>query len=496
MNPNLPPKTQAGKEGYPSGQNSKPEIDGSRYKWLSLAAVGLGVLMATIDISIVNVSLPTLVKTLRTDFPTIQWVILSYILVITSTMLSMARLGDMVGKKRIYQLGLTVFTIGSFLCGLSPTVYWLIGFRALQGCGAVMVQSLGIALVTEAFPAQERGRALGVMGGIVSVGLALGPPIGGLIIGLASWHWIFLINIPIGILAIGATGLFIPSLETKRGDQRFDVPGGLVLLATIIAYALGMTIGQHLGFRNAQVLLLLSGAGLGLGLFILVEKKSSQPMLSPALFQNILFSINLIMGWLVFIVLGGTFTLPFYLELVKGLPTEKVGLLMMVIPLSMGLISIIAGTLSDRFGPRGISLLGLLLLVAGCLSIAGLKVETTAVGYILHLLPFGLGLGLFQAPNNSAVMGGAPREHLGVASGLLALSRTMGHTTGIPLAGVLFTTGMMASGRVRSAADLSQAPPQDLVNGLAVTFHTTALMITIATALAALAFWLDRRRPT
>jgi len=493
----LHPLDPAGNEySHPSDSNHNPGLDGTRYKWLSLAAVGLGVLMATIDISIVNVSLPTLVQALRTDFPTIQWVILSYVLVITSTMLSMARLGDMVGKKRIYQLGLTVFTLGSFLCGLSPSVGWLIGFRALQGCGAVMVQSLGIALVTEAFPAQERGRALGVMGGIVSVGLALGPPIGGLIIGLASWHWIFLINIPIGILAIGATGLFIPSLETKRGDQRFDLPGGLVLLATIIAYALGMTIGQHLGFRNTQVLLLLSGAVLGLGLFILVEKNSSQPMLSPALFKNVLFSINLIMGWLVFIVLGGTFTLPFYLELVKGFPTVKVGLLMMVVPLSMGLISLAAGALSDRFGPRGISLLGLLLLVAGCLSIAGLKVETTAVGYILHLLPLGLGLGLFLAPNNSAVMGGAPKEHLGVASGLLALSRTLGHTTGIPLAGVLFTTGMMASGRVPSAADLSQAPPQDLVNGLAATFHTTALMITIATALAALAFWLDRRRPT
>ncbi len=481
---------------YSLDKNNKPEIAGPRYKWLSLAAVGLGVLMATIDISIVNVSLPTLVQTFRTDFPTIQWVILSYVLVITSTMLSMARLGDMVGKKKIYLSGLLIFILGSFLCGLSPSVYWLIGFRALQGCGAVMIQSLGAALVTEAFPARERGRALGVIGGIVSVGLALGPPIGGLIIGLASWRWIFLINIPIGFLAFGATGLFIPPLKPKKEALRFDVPGGLVLLATIIAYSLGMTMGQHLGFGNAQVLLLLSGAGLGLGLFTLVEKKSSQPMLSPTLFKNILFSINLLMGWLVFIVLGGTFILPFYLELVKGYPTEKVGLLMMVVPLSMGLISLAAGSLSDRFGPRGITLAGLLLLIVGCLSIAGLRVETTVWGYIFHLLPLGLGLGLFLAPNNSAVMGGAPQEHLGVASGLLALSRTMGHTTGIPLAGVLFTAGMMASGRVRSAADLTQAPPQDLVNGLAATFHTTALMITIATALAVLAFWLDRRRPS
>ena len=261
---------------YALDKNNEPEIAGPRYKWLSLAAVGLGVLMATIDISIVNVSLPTLVQAFRTDFPTIQWVILSYVLVITSTMLSMARLGDMVGKKKIYLLGLLIFILGSFLCGLSPSVYWLIGFRALQGCGAVMIQSLGAALVTEAFPARERGRALGVIGGIVSVGLALGPPVGGLIIGLASWRWIFLINIPIGFLAFGATGLFIPPLKPKREALRFDVLGGLVLLATVIAYSLGMTMGQHLGFRNAHVLLLLSGAGLGLGLFTLVEKKSSR----------------------------------------------------------------------------------------------------------------------------------------------------------------------------------------------------------------------------
>jgi EmrB/QacA subfamily drug resistance transporter len=477
-----------------SSQSPNSTLNSPSHKWLSLAAVGLGVLMATIDISIVNVSLPTLVQSLRTDFPTIQWVILSYVLVISSTMLIMARLGDLVGKKRIYLLGLSVFTFGSFLCGLAPTVYWLIGFRALQGCGAVMVQSLGIALVTQAFPDRERGRALGVMGGIVSVGLALGPPVGGLIIGLISWHWIFLINIPIGLLAILATALFIPALSPNRGRRRFDVPGGLILLATISSYALAMTMGQHLGFRETWVLSLLAGAGIGLGLFIFVEKKSTQPMLNPLLFRNILFAINLLMGWLVFIVLGGTFTLPFYLELVKGLPTEKVGLLMMVLPVAMGVVSIFAGNLSDRFGPRGISLLGLLLLVTGCLSISSLNVDTSIGGYLLRLLPFGLGMGLFQAPNNSAVMGAAPKEHLGVASGLLALSRTLGHTTGIPLAGVLFTAGMTASGRIHSTADLIQAPTRDLVNGLAATFHTTALLLAAATALAALAYWLDRRR--
>jgi EmrB/QacA subfamily drug resistance transporter len=478
----------------PPDQTQQPTLASAPKKWFSLAAVGLGVLMATIDISIVNVSLPTLVQALRTDFPTIQWVILSYVLVISSTMLIMARLGDLVGKKRVYLLGLGVFTGGSFLCGLAPTVYWLIGFRALQGCGAVMIQSLGLALVTEAFPARERGRALGVMGGIVSVGLALGPPVGGMIIGMTSWQWIFLINIPIGLLALIATALFIPALSPLREKSRFDVPGGLILLSVIAAYALAMTMGQYLGFREIRVMTLLTGAGIGLGLFIFLEIKSAQPMLNPQLFRNILFSINLLMGWLVFIVLGGTFTLPFYLELVKGLPTEQVGLLMMVLPVAMGVVSIFAGNLSDRFGPRGISLLGLLLLIGGCLSISTLDTDTTLIGYLLRLLPFGLGMGLFQAPNNSAVMGVAPREHLGVASGLLALSRTLGHTTGIPLAGVLFTAGMTASGRVRSAADLAQAPARDLVNGLTATFQTTALIMAAAIALAVLAWRLDRGR--
>jgi MFS family permease len=206
--------------------------------------------------------------------------------------------------------------------------------------------------------------------------LALGPPLGGMIIGLVSWHWIFLINIPIGLLAIVATSLFIPALLPQRGTPRFDVPGGLILLATISAYALAMTMGQHLGFRESRVLTLLTGAGLGLGLFIFVEIKSDRPMVNPQLFRNILFSINLLMGWLVFIVLGGTFTLPFYLELVQGYPTMKVGLLMMVLPVSMGLISIFAGVLSDRLGPRGISLGGLLMMVVGCLAIGTLEVST------------------------------------------------------------------------------------------------------------------------
>ena len=262
------------KTAYPLDKNHKPEINGPRYKWLSLAAVGLGVLMATIDISIVNVSLPTLVQALRTDFPTIQWVILSYVLVITSTMLSMARLGDMVGKKKIYLLGLTHLHPGILFMRVVSQRLLADRFSGTARLRGRHDSIPGAALVTEAFPARERGRALGVIGGIVSVGLALGPPIGGLIIGLASWHWIFLINIPIGFLAFGATGLFIPSLETKRESAPLRRSGRTGLVGHRHRLFPGHDHGPTSGLQECpRFFLLLSGAGLGLGLFTPRGKK-------------------------------------------------------------------------------------------------------------------------------------------------------------------------------------------------------------------------------
>ncbi|MBF0475781.1 MAG: MFS transporter, partial [Deltaproteobacteria bacterium] len=197
--------------------DSRPDMSlaPAPHKWGAFCAVGLGVLMATLDMGIVNVALPTLIRQLHTDFATIQWVILSYVLVITSLMLGVGRLGDILGRKKIYTTGLAIFTSGSLLCGLAPSVGWLIAFRSLQGLGAVMMQSLGGAIVVEAFPSSERGRALGAMGGVVSVGLALGPALGGVIIGMAGWRAVFLVNVPIGIIAGLAAFRFVPSLVSR-----------------------------------------------------------------------------------------------------------------------------------------------------------------------------------------------------------------------------------------------------------------------------------------
>jgi EmrB/QacA subfamily drug resistance transporter len=483
-------------------------------KWWAMLGIGMGVFMSTLDGGIVNIALPTLQRQFDTTLATVQWVAVSYLLVVTASMLSVARLGDMFGKKRFYLVGLVLFTVGSLLCGLAPDVGWLIAFRALQGSGAVMMMALGSAIITEVFPASERGRALGISGAIVSVGIALGPTVGGVLIGTVGWRVVFLINVPVGIATVLVVSRVVPPSVRGEAGQRFDLLGALVMLGALVCYTLGMTRGQDAGFGDLPVLALLAGAVIGLAAFVYIETHVKQPMIDLALFQNVLLGVNLLMAFLVFIVLSGLFIFPFFLELVKGYPTEQVGLFVAVVPVSMGLVSPVSGALSDRFGSRLISIVGLLIIVAACLLIGTLHHDVTPLGYVARLAPLGVGIGIFQSPNNSAIMGTASRERLGVASGLMALSRTLGQTTGIPLIGVLFTTLVMNWGngfasavsvaggqyapamvlhRFAAGGGVTAAPAGALVFGTTNTFRIAALVILLAAGLAVYAWRFDRR---
>ena len=463
-------------------------------KWLAITGIGLGVFMATLDSSIVNISLPTLVESFHTNLATIEWVILSYTLVLTSLMLGAARLGDMFDKKKLYLGGLTVFVLGSFLCGLAPSAHWLIGFRALQGLGATFMQALGGAIVTEIFPSSERGRALGVMGSTVSVGIAVGPPLGGLLIGLLGWRSVFWVNVPVGLFTWLIIRRFVPPGVVHRRGQRFDAAGALILFFTMGAYALGMTLGQDQGFGNLAVLLLLGFTLLGLITFILVERRAPHPMVDLSMFRNPLISANLLMAFLVFIVLSAGFIFPFLLQNVLGYSTEMVGILMMANPIAMGLVAPLAGSLSDRFGSRVISLVGLVILMGGCLGMSTLHPGVTPLGIVLRLIPLGIGMGVFQSPNNSAIMGAAPRDRLGVASGLVSLSRTLGSTTGLPLIGSIFTAQVLAFGNFPPGFDITAAPPPALISGVVNTYLTAVFFILASLGLAVFAWQFDRRQ--
>jgi len=459
-----------------------------------MLVIGLGIFMGTLDMSSVNVSLPTLVAELETDFPTIQWVILGYVLVITSMMLGAARLGDMYVKKKLYNQGLVMFTLGSLLCGLAPGVGWLIAFRILQGTGSVVMQALGSAIIVEVFPASERGRAMGMIGSIVSVGIASGPAIGGMIIGWLGWRWVFLVKAPIGLVTLMASITFLPFIQPVRKGERFDVAGAILLLGTLVCFALGMTMGQNRGFGDDLVRVLLPMSVTGVLAFVVLEGRVRQPMVDPELFRNTQFTLNLLMGLVSFSVMGGMFILPFYLQLVKEYPTFQVGLMMMASPVAMGLVAPLAGSIADRFGTRAISVVGLSVIIIGCYSVSTLETDTSVAGYLLRVLIVGMGMGLFQSPNNSAIMGAAPPERLGVASGLMALARNLGTTIGIPMMGAVCTTAVMASAQLPRLTDIAGAPAPALVSGIAGTFRVAAVVLLVSSTLYVIALWIGWRR--
>jgi EmrB/QacA subfamily drug resistance transporter len=468
-------------------------------KWGALLAIGLGIFMGTLEMSVVNISLPTLVEQLHTKFVTVQWVVLSYALVVTSTMLGASRLGDMYEKKKIYNGGLVVFTIGSLLCGLSPNIEWLIAFRVIQGCGAVITQALGAAIIVEAFPPHERGRALGLVGSIASIGISLGPAVGGLMIGWVGWRWVFLIIVPIGVIAFWAAVRFLVARPPRQINQSFDVIGALILLITLCGFALSMTMAQNQGFRDSLVLALFIFSIVGMAFFLILEDRVKHPMVDLSLFRNLPFGLNLTTGLFSAIPQGGVFLMPFFLQMAKNYSPQQVGLIMMVTPVTVALIAPLSGMLSDRFvtrgmNPQSICITGLLFSGAGCLAVGTLTPDVNAIGYLLRVAPLGIGLGLFLSPNNSAIMGAAPAERLGVASGLLSLTRTLGQTIGMPIMGAIFTSTLIASAELSALTDITTAPPRALVSGLANAYRIGGVLVFVSIIIAMMTFWVDKRR--
>lgn len=445
-------------------------------KWLVLATIGMGIFLATVDGSIVNVALPTLVQRLETDFTTIQWIVLSYLLTVTTLMLSVGRLGDMYGKKRLYALGYVVFTIGSVLCGLSPNVYWLIGFRVVQALGSALIMALGMAIVTEAFPPYERGKAIGICGAIVSVGIAIGPSIGGVILSFLSWRWIFLVNLPIGVIGTWMVFKYVPSIRPK-GKQKFDYLGAITLFLSLLSLLLGLTLGQQDGFARPTVIVLLGMWFVLMLVFIRVEKTSASPMIQMAFFKNSIFSVNLVNAFLVFIGIAGMIILlPFYLQGILGHPPIVVGLLLCVTPFSMGIISPLAGSLSDRFGTEVISTIGLVIVLIGFYAASTLTAQTSIPGYIIRLLPLGLGIGIFQSPNSSSLLGAVPKTHLGVVSGLISVSRTLGQTVGTSVLGAIWASRTFYHAGATDPAGATNAPLTAQIYALEETFWFTVAL--------------------
>ncbi|MBW7883667.1 MAG: MFS transporter [Caldilineaceae bacterium] len=460
-------------------------VDNTARKWLILVAVGLCLFLGSVDGSIVNVAVPTLIDQLNTTFPTVQWVILSYLLGLALLLVGMGRLADMMGKKRIFNLGILLFLAGSALCGMAPSVYWLIGFRLLQSIGAAMIIALGTAILTETWPAHERGAAIGMAAGFISLGIVVGPAIGGFLLNYLSWRWIFYVNVPIGAVSLLLSLIYLPPMLPQKRRERFDYLGAVLLGVGLLAFTLALTIGQNLGFTAPPILALLAVGLLAIPIFIWIENRVNFPMVELSLFREPQFSLNLFTASLAFVAISGiVLLLPFYLELVLGLALRDVGLMMAVVPAIMVLLQPASGAISDKLGTRPVSMLGLGLILLGYLAMTTLRADGTPLGFVLRMLPVASGMAIFNSPNNSAIMGAVPRARLGVASGILSMVRTLGQVTGIAALGAFFASRVVAHSG--GPVDLRAAAPAALVGALHDQFFFVAGLILVGTIVAAL----------
>jgi EmrB/QacA subfamily drug resistance transporter len=449
-------------------------------KWLVMAAVSCEVFLATIDGSIVNIALDTLVQQLHQPLAVVEWVVLAYMLVIATLMLSIGRLADMFGKKKLFAAGLATFTIGSLLCGLSPNIYWLIASRVVQAVGASMNMALSTAIITEAFPDQERGKALGIIGLFVSIGVIAGPTLGGIILEHLTWHWLFFVNLPIGVIGFILVLLFVPA-RRPLGNQKFDFLGAGTLFVAMSCFLLSLSILQTEGYQNAIIYILFIAAIVIAGVFIRVELRANEPMVDMRLFTNWLFSTNLITCFITFVASAGlTLLMPLYLQNVMGYDPQRTGLLMVASPLAMALVAPFSGALSDKVGSRLLTTLGLVFAGIGYTAFLSLNEHTSTLAYILSYAAVGIGMGIFQSPNNSTIMGEAPKDRLGVASGLLSLTRILGQAAGISILGALWEANVLAKLNGLQVSDATQAPIAAQVLGL----HDALLFIVVIIALA------------
>lgn len=447
-------------------------------RW-ALASLSLSMLLSSLGTSIANVGLPTLARTFAASFQEVQWVVLAYLLAITTLIVSVGRLGDTLGYRRLLLAGIGLFTAASALCGAAPTLSLLIAARAAQGLGAAIMMALTLAFVAGTVSKEKTGSAMGLLGTMSAIGTALGPTLGGVLIDGLGWRALFLVNVPLGLIAFLLARRHLPADRAAQKTARpgFDAAGTLLLALTLAAYALAMTIGRgHFGPLN---LTLLAAAGGGLGLFVLAESRAASPLIRLTMFRDPALSASLATSALVSTVLMATLVVgPFYLSRALGLNAALVGLVMSVGPLVAALTGVPAGRLVDRLGAHLLTLVGLGGIAAGSAILFVLPPMFGIPGYLAPLVVITAGYALFQTANNTAVMSGLRPDQRGVISGLLNLSRNLGLITGASVMGAVFALAARTT-------DIMSAPPAAVAAGMRVTFAVGAGLIIVALVIAA-----------
>ncbi len=459
------------------------------YKWIVLAITTIGVFMVSLDMAVVVLALPDMMTDLHSNLVSMTWVLMIYTFVGTIFLLALGRVGDMFGRIRLYNAGFLVFTLGSALCGFSHAAWQLIASRVIQGGGGALMLVNSWAILTETFPASERGLALGINSLTWGIGGVVGPVLGGLILAAASWRWIFFINIPIGIGGSIAGYLCLREGSRATTDERMDVLGALSFSAALFALLYALTQGIEAGWTSVPMLSLFAFFVAGIAFFLFWEHTVRHPALDLSLFDSRVFDFSVLASTFQAIaVFSVQFLMVFYFQAVKGYSPIHSAFLLLPMPLAVSLGGPFSGKISDRIGATVPATIGVLIQATGIFILSTVDVSSGYGHVACGLALSGLGGGLFFAPNTSAAMSAAKTSRLGVASATLATLRNTGmvisYASALAIAAGSIPRTMMMQLFVGTSVKLGSPMMAGFVRGMHAAFHVSVVMCLIAAAMS------------
>ena len=411
--------------------------------------MAIGIFASVVDHGSVNVALPTIAEEFNTDLPTIQWVVIIYALTIAALLLPMGRLSDLVGRKKVYIIGMVVLGAGAVLSGLSPALEMMFPSRVLQGVGSAMTQGTGMAIITAAFPANEKGRAIGLFMTMVGVGAVAGPAIGGVVVDAFGWRGVFFLTLPLEVIGIAATAWVMRGWTEAQETigTRFDWLGAALSTGVLVALMLAMTTGNKAGWLSPPIVVAFAVAAVMLAIFIWWEMRIDAPMMDLRLFKGRTFTFGVSAAFLTFLGSSAVlFMMPFYLQNVLGYSARTAGFVVVPGALCMAVFGAVSGVLSDRFGRRPFTVGGLASSAAGLFILSRVTEDSSLFMVVPALMLMNSGMGIFYSPNSSSVMATVGQIKYGVVSGFLNLVRNAANVTSIAVATIIVTTTMASQG--------------------------------------------------